>query len=299
MRSSDPAHRSTYRARSATLSSRTFSAASVAPRAAAGTTVGASSNSVASEGGGLEASPTKSLVADSEVCRSRCDSCSMFVPTTAWGCQRFGAFVDGVDTARRVRGVARRTRRKVKRKRRDRGRSGMTYRLVSASKARLRVDRSASEMPFRSRWMLARNAAASVASPIARVRPGARSQSTEPTNVPDRKTTSATPGSDCRSAALSTQSTTAVVPFPSFRERPTISEKGEKRRRSLTVDPLLGARSTRGRIAARARRARFGPRREQLRSAVSTRRTVAVFRVWRNGRRDEVGGRDVRFGRGR
>ena len=49
--------------------------------------------------------------------------------------------------------------------------SGMTYRLVSASKARLRVDRSASEMPFRSRWMLARNAAASVASPIARVRP--------------------------------------------------------------------------------------------------------------------------------
>lgn len=90
--------------------------------------------------------------------------------TTAWGCQRFGAFVDGVDTARRVRGVARRTRRKVKRKRRDRGRSGMTYRLVSASKARLRVDRSASEMPFRSRCMLARNAAASEASPIARVR---------------------------------------------------------------------------------------------------------------------------------
>ena len=86
------------------------------------------------------------------------------------GCQRFGAFVDGVDTARRVRGVARRTRRKVKRKRRDRGRSGMTYRLVSASKARLRVDRSASEMPFRSRCMLARNAAASEASPIARVR---------------------------------------------------------------------------------------------------------------------------------
>ena len=52
----------------------------------------------------------------------------------------------------------------------DRGRSGTTYRLVSASKARLRVDRSASEMPFRSRCMLARNAAASEASPIARVR---------------------------------------------------------------------------------------------------------------------------------
>jgi hypothetical protein len=77
MRSNDPAHRSTYRARSATLNSRTFSAASVAPRAAAGTTVGASSNSVASQGGGLEASPTKSLVADSEVIRSRYGSCSM------------------------------------------------------------------------------------------------------------------------------------------------------------------------------------------------------------------------------
>ena len=61
MGSNDPAHRSTYRARSAKHSSRTFSAASVAPRAAADTTVGASSNSVASQGGGLEASPTKSL----------------------------------------------------------------------------------------------------------------------------------------------------------------------------------------------------------------------------------------------
>ena len=108
---------------------------------------------------------------------------------------------------------------------------------------------------------------------------------------------------DCRSCALHccTRARCAVVPFPSFRERPPISEKGEKRRRgrSLTVDPLLGARSTRGRIAARARRARFGPRRDRLRSAVSTRRTVAVFRVWRNGGRDDVGGRDVRFGRGR
>lgn len=108
-------------------------------------------------------------MADSEVIRRRCDSCEDVRETTACGCQRFGAFVDGVDTARRVRGVARRTRRKVKRKRRSRS-IWTTYRLVSASKARLRVDRSASEMPFRSRCMLARNAAASEASPIARVR---------------------------------------------------------------------------------------------------------------------------------
>ena len=54
MGSNDPAHRSTRRRRK---HAREPSAASVAPGAAADTTVGASSNSVASQGG-LEASPT-------------------------------------------------------------------------------------------------------------------------------------------------------------------------------------------------------------------------------------------------
>jgi len=58
---SAPAHRATYCATSAKHDSRTFSAESVAPRATAGMTLGASATSVASEGGGLEASPAKSL----------------------------------------------------------------------------------------------------------------------------------------------------------------------------------------------------------------------------------------------
>lgn len=177
--------------------------------------------------------------------------------TTAWGCQRFGAFVDGVDTARRVRGVARRTRRKVKRKRRDRGRSGMTYRLVSASKARLRVDRSASEMPFRSRCMLARNAAASEASPIARVRRRAI-RNYRPDERPRSETTTAA-------------TTRRLFGFSARRSL----EKGEvgASARAPSADPLLDARGTRGRIAARARRARIGPSRERRVSAVSYRRT--------------------------
>lgn len=43
--------------------------------------------------------------------------------------------------------------------------------------------------------------------------------------------------------------------------------------RAPSADPLLDARGTRGRIAARARRARIGPRRERRFSAVSYRRT--------------------------
>ena len=166
-------------------------------------------------------------------------------------------------------------------------RSGMTYRLVSASKARLRVDRSASEMPFRSRWMLARNAAASVASPIARVRPGARSQSTEPTNVPDRKTTSATRR---RRAVTARQ------------RRFRVSERGRRfQKRAKSVGAARPHGGPTSRRAEHARTDRGAREASAVRTAEGTASVggVAVFRVWRNGRRDEVGGRDVRFGRGR
>ena len=128
-------------------------------------------------------------------------------------------------------GAARVSSRKVKRKRRDRS---STWDDVPLGE---RVEGSPSRRPVRVRDAVqvaldARQERRGVRGVAHRARPaGARSESTELTNVPDRKTTSATPGSDCRSAALSTQSTTAVVPFPSFRERPPISEKGEKRRR--------------------------------------------------------------------
>lgn len=185
-------------------------------------------------------------------------------------------------------GAARVSSRKVKRKRRDRS---STWDDVPLGE---RVEGSPSRRPVRVRDAVqvaldARQERRGVRGVAHRARPARRAI---PIYRTDECARSENDFCDARRRALMT----------ARQRRFRVSERGRRfQKRAKSVGAARPHGGPTSRRAEHARTDRGAREASAVRTAEGTASVggVAVFRVWRNGRRDEVGGRDVRFGRGR